>query len=105
MPCQNQADYILSSETQSKQLGLFVDHENSVEIDGSHYELTSNMWLQRLYANANQIKIEFGAVDGWKQLQRWRLFYLGVAECFGWRKGKEWHVVVKVIRRRRRTIE
>ena len=62
-------------------------------VSGRHYSQTANVWLKRLDANA--IRPLFAKTYGTSATRwynRWRLFYLCVAEFFATREGKEWFV-------------
>lgn len=62
-------------------------------IDGHHYQKTSNAWLALADAQrAELIEILGGGQDGRIRLQRWRMFFLAVAEFFGIDQGREWGV-------------
>ncbi len=62
-------------------------------VDGDHYEKTSNAWLARADAQRNElIEILGGGQDGRIRLQRWRMFFLAVAEFFGIDHGRQWGV-------------
>lgn len=64
--------------------------------DGSHYQKTSEAWLsnmdRHLVELRDVLKPVYGEqeVDRW--LGRWRMFFISVAEFFGYRGGNEWGV-------------
>jgi cyclopropane-fatty-acyl-phospholipid synthase len=64
--------------------------------DGTHYEKTSNAWLERLDARREQARTVLAAAYGEaaaaRWLQRWRIFFMACAELFGCRNGQEWWV-------------
>ena len=77
----------------------FQDHvkiERQWWVDGTHYEKTSNHWLDGMDANKDAIlaifKDGYGEKDAAVWVQRWRMFYLAVAELFGYANGNEWGV-------------
>ncbi len=77
----------------------FQDHvklERQWWVDGRHYEKTSNHWLAEMDANKDTILAIFEAGYGKAQapiwVQRWRMFYMAVAELFGYAGGNEWGV-------------
>ena len=77
----------------------FQDHvkiERQWWVDGKHYEKTSNHWLAGMDANKDAIltifKDGYGEKDAAVWVQRWRMFYLAVAELFGYANGNEWGV-------------
>lgn len=64
-------------------------------VSGQHYERTSNHWLAGMDAAKAQIMPVFAKAYGkdaavW--FQRWRMFYMAVAEFFGYADGNEWGV-------------
>ncbi|MFP3185975.1 MAG: class I SAM-dependent methyltransferase, partial [Paraburkholderia sp.] len=65
-------------------------------VSGTHYACTANAWLARLdavRASVMPILVEtYGARDAARWFQRWRMFYMAVAELFGYRRGNEWGV-------------
>lgn len=65
-------------------------------VDGRHYEKTSNHWLANMDANKDRIleifKAGYGERDAAIWVQRWRMFYMAVAELFGYAGGNEWGV-------------
>jgi cyclopropane-fatty-acyl-phospholipid synthase len=92
----------------SRNLLLHFQHdlllEDSWWLSGRHYEQTSNLWLASLDANRARalaaIKPVYGdSAETW--LQRWRMFYMAVAELFGFAHGSEWGVAHYRFSRRR----
>ncbi|MCC5870088.1 MAG: class I SAM-dependent methyltransferase [Gammaproteobacteria bacterium] len=73
-------------------------------VDGRHYERTSNAWLARLDASRAELLQLFAEVYGEAEaarwLQRWRMFFLAVAELFGYAGGREWFVAHYLFQRR-----
>ena len=65
-------------------------------VDGKHYEKTSNHWLAGMDGNRTAIleifKQGYGEKDAAIWVQRWRMFYMAVAELFGYADGNEWGV-------------
>ncbi|WP_322080985.1 cyclopropane-fatty-acyl-phospholipid synthase family protein [Burkholderia sp. BCC1972] len=64
-------------------------------LDGTHYACTANHWLASLDAARSRIMPIAETVYGpdarlW--FQRWRMFYMAVAELFGYAGGQEWGV-------------
>lgn len=77
----------------------FQDHvrlERQWWVDGRHYEKTSNHWLAGMDARKEEIMAIFR--EGYSEaeaaiwFQRWRMFYMAVAEFFGYARGNEWGV-------------
>eukprot|EP00310_Coccolithus_braarudii_P025761 CAMPEP_0183359472 /NCGR_PEP_ID=MMETSP0164_2-20130417/52310_1 /TAXON_ID=221442 /ORGANISM="Coccolithus pelagicus ssp braarudi, Strain PLY182g" /LENGTH=365 /DNA_ID=CAMNT_0025533591 /DNA_START=80 /DNA_END=1178 /DNA_ORIENTATION=- len=65
-------------------------------VPGWHYQLTSEAWLQRMDAAKAQIwplmAEVYGQGEERRWFNRWRLFFLAVAELFGLDGGQVWHV-------------
>ncbi|SEE97774.1 cyclopropane-fatty-acyl-phospholipid synthase [Burkholderia sp. WP9] len=65
-------------------------------VSGTHYERTANHWLAALDAAHDRVMPmlvdTYGARDAAVWLQRWRMFYMAVAELFGYANGNEWGV-------------
>lgn len=65
-------------------------------VDGKHYERTANQWLEALDAARDTVMpllvATYGAGQAGIWLQRWRMFYMAVAELFGYDDGREWGV-------------
>ena len=63
---------------------------------GTHYEKTSNAWLANLDARRTDVlKVladAYGEANAERWLQRWRMFFMAVAELFGYRDGSEWYI-------------
>ncbi len=64
--------------------------------DGTHYERTAEAWLANLDRHTWDVlpilRSEYGAAEARRWLQRWRMFFLAVAELFGCNRGEEWFV-------------
>jgi len=65
-------------------------------VSGMHYQKTSDAWLGALDRNAQRalpiLRESYGAGNERLWLERWRLFFLGCSELFGFRRGQEWWV-------------
>lgn len=65
-------------------------------ISGTHYARTSEAWLANLDRERAKVVSIFantrGADTAIRWVQRWRLFFLAVAETFAYRGGREWGV-------------
>lgn len=69
--------------------------ENQWLWDGTHYEKTSNAWLELMDRNRTAVETILQDAYGadWKLWQfRWRMFFMSCAELFGYRHGREWYV-------------
>lgn len=81
---------------------LFLHYQQHLSLDqrwwlsGTHYEKTSNAWLQRLDAAREPLLRllagDLGEAQARIQLQRWRMFFLAVAEFFGIEEGEQWGI-------------
>jgi cyclopropane-fatty-acyl-phospholipid synthase len=63
--------------------------------DGTHYQKTSEAWLQNMDNNKELIKELFKTTYGNESVEwfnRWRVFYMSCAELFGYEKGSQWGV-------------
>jgi cyclopropane-fatty-acyl-phospholipid synthase len=63
--------------------------------DGTHYEKTSNAWLQLMDQNTVEVEQILKTTYGkdWRLWQyRWRMFFMACAELFGFNAGREWFV-------------
>ena len=70
-------------------------------LDGTHYQKTSESWLANTDLHREQlIGILGGGQLGKLRLQRWRMFFIAVAEFFGLAHGEEWGVAHYVFERR-----
>ena len=87
-------------------LPRFQDHlalERLWVVDGTHYEKTSNHWLENLDRNRAAALESLRRVYGEGaavQFRRWRIFYMACAELFGAAHGEEWRVAHYRFRRR-----
>ena len=77
----------------------FQDHltiEEQWRVSGRHYEKTSNAWLEKTDQRRDEIITvlteAYGADQAEVWLQRWRMFFMAVAELFGYKGGTEWMV-------------
>ena len=71
-------------------------------VDGTHYQRTSNHWLERLDANRDRVaricSETYGADEASIWVQRWRMFFMACAELFGIDDGKSYGVVHTLMR-------
>ena len=81
---------------------LFKHFDDDLEIEkrwwvsGRHYERTANDWLRHM-DNAEKAIMEifratYGEGDARIWFARWRMFYMAVAELFGFDEGRQWGV-------------
>ncbi|WP_415914188.1 SAM-dependent methyltransferase [Paraburkholderia sp. J12] len=70
-------------------------------IDGTHYARTANQWLTALDAARGEAQPLLAASgDARLAFQRWRMFYMAVAELFGYGHGQEWGVAHYLLNKR-----
>ncbi|MBM4078008.1 MAG: class I SAM-dependent methyltransferase, partial [Planctomycetes bacterium] len=64
--------------------------------DGTHYQRTSEVWLANLDARRREVlpilEKTYGHAEARRWFYRWRMFFLAVAELFGYANGTEWFV-------------
>ena len=64
--------------------------------DGTHYQRTSEAWLTNLDARRPDVmpilEATYGPTESRRWFHRWRMFFLAVAELFGYANGNEWFV-------------
>lgn len=68
---------------------------------GEHYRRTAECWLANLDRRRDEVlpvlARAYGPRDARRWLQRWRMFFLAVAELFGFDGGRPWHIVHQVL--------
>ncbi len=64
--------------------------------NGHHYQRTSDAWLANLDARQDELlgilRTVYGRRNAYRWFNRWRMFFLAVAELFGYADGEEWCV-------------
>jgi len=80
-------------------LSHFSEHmkvEQQWRWNGRHYQATAEAWLTNLDQRKDQVlpvlAETYGQEDATRWWMRWRLFFLAVAELFGYQSGDEWYV-------------
>lgn len=70
--------------------------EQHWRVNGTHYQRTSEAWLQNMDRNEAAIRpilaATYGAADAAKWRAYWRVFFMSCAELWGFRGGNEWIV-------------
>jgi cyclopropane-fatty-acyl-phospholipid synthase len=66
------------------------------QVDGTHYQQTSECWLDNMDRNRTRVREILRATYGENELRRWwvywRVFFMSCAELFGYAQGREWLV-------------
>ncbi|MFO0948521.1 MAG: cyclopropane-fatty-acyl-phospholipid synthase family protein [Planctomycetota bacterium] len=64
--------------------------------NGRHYQRTAEAWLEKMDKHQAEVLSilanAYGKQEARRWLHRWRVFFLAVAELFGYDKGNEWFV-------------
>ena len=84
----------------SDDLPLFFQNDMKIERrwrwNGSHYQKTAEAWLQNLDSKRDEVwpvlESTYGRDFAKMWFMRWRMFFLAVAELFGYADGNEWFV-------------
>ena len=84
----------------SDDLPLFFQHDLNIEKrwrwNGRHYQRTAEAWLKNLDSHRDAVwpvlERTYGRDFAKMWFMRWRMFFLAVAELFGYRDGSEWFV-------------
>jgi len=70
--------------------------EQTWEVNGQHYQRTSEAWLQQLDSKRHEalhlFRQHLDENEAAIQVQRWRIFFMACAELFGFQAGREWFV-------------
>ena len=71
--------------------------------NGQHYQRTSEAWLTNLDQRRREIlpilESCYGRAEARRWFHRWRMFFLAVAELFGYANGEEWFVTHALLER------
>ena len=77
-----------------KDLESDLNYQKSWMLSGTHYEKTSNAWLEKMDSNKTKILELFRRNNSnsvaKKKFYFWRLFFIACAEIFGYDGGSEW---------------
>ncbi|MBS0205844.1 MAG: class I SAM-dependent methyltransferase [Planctomycetes bacterium] len=87
---------LMPSENMLRQFDRHMTVINQWRWDGTHYQRTSEAWLANLDARRGELlpvlEATYGRDAARRWLHRWRMFFLAVAELFGYSGGSEWFV-------------
>ncbi len=87
---------LMPSENMLRQFDRHLTVVRQWRWDGTHYQRTSEAWLANLDAHRREVlpilKATYGPDAARRWFHRWRLFFLAVAELFGYADGTEWFV-------------
>ena len=87
---------VMPSRTLLERFDADLRVRESWSIDGTHYARTLEAWLERIDADREEalsiLGRHYGPDDAKRWFVRWRLFLLGCAELFAYRRGREWMV-------------
>lgn len=87
---------IMPSENLLPEFGGAMKVVQQYRWNGRHYQRTSEAWLERLDARREEVLAiltkAYGAAEARRWLNRWRMFFMAVAELFGFARGEEWFV-------------
>ncbi|HEV8268329.1 MAG TPA: cyclopropane-fatty-acyl-phospholipid synthase family protein [Thermoanaerobaculia bacterium] len=92
----------------SDKLLLYFQDDLTVErhwrVAGTHYQKTSEAWLENLDERRAEVSelfaARYGKDEAPRRLAAWRLFFLACAELFGYRGGEEWMVSHYLMKKR-----
>jgi cyclopropane-fatty-acyl-phospholipid synthase len=87
---------IMPSEDLAAQFPELFEVDQQWQVNGRHYGLTSEAWLQNMDDKRDEIQALFEEIYSKKEaarwVQRWRMFFMACAELFGYDNGNEWYV-------------
>jgi cyclopropane-fatty-acyl-phospholipid synthase len=77
----------------------FPDHVDVLQqwtVNGRHYALTSEAWLQKMDAQRTPLypffEQTYGTAEAGRWWNYWRIFFMSCAELFAYKQGSEWFV-------------
>ena len=94
---------IMPSEDLLRRFSRHLTVTNQWRWNGQHYQRTSETWLANLDARRHEVlpilESCYGRDEARRWFHRWRLFFLAVAELFGYADGTEWFVSHSLLER------
>ena len=95
---------MMPSDDLPRYIADHLEVEEHWQVDGTHYARTANHWLESLDRERGRLMPvladTYGPAEARRWLHRWRLFFMGCAELFGYADGREWSVTHVRLRRR-----
>ncbi len=92
---------LMPSENMLRQFDRHMTVVDQWRWDGTHYQRTSEAWLTNLDARCGEVlpvlEATYGRGAARRWLHRWRMFFLAVAELFGYSNGSEWFVTHAIL--------
>jgi cyclopropane-fatty-acyl-phospholipid synthase len=88
---------IMPSKDLLRRFDRHLEVEQDWTWDGTHYRRTAEAWLENFDAHERDLMPilhdVYGPAQARRWFHRWRLFFLAVAELFGFQRGSEWLVL------------
>jgi cyclopropane-fatty-acyl-phospholipid synthase len=85
-----------------------LEVEKHWRLNGRHYQKTAEAWLNNMDIQEEKIlpimQTVYGQKEARRWLQRWRIFFMAVAELWGFNGGKEWLVSHYRLGKKRRQV-
>ena len=70
--------------------------ESSWFVKGTHYQKTSDHWLENMHKQRSEImpilESTYGHREAKRWFHRWRIFFIACSELFGYQNGEQWGV-------------
>ncbi|MBX3419959.1 MAG: class I SAM-dependent methyltransferase [Pirellulaceae bacterium] len=92
---------IMPSENLLRNFGEHMHVVSQLNWPGSHYQRTANAWLANLDARRSEVwpilVNTYGRQSAARWFHRWRMFFMSVAELFGYDHGSQWFVTQVVL--------
>lgn len=83
-----------------------LEVESHWRVNGRHYQKTAEAWLHKMDFNRETIvpimEQVYGQNEARQWFQRWRIFFMAVAELWGFSEGREWLVSHYLLQKKRR---
>jgi cyclopropane-fatty-acyl-phospholipid synthase len=100
---------LMPSENMLRQFDRHMTIVEQWRWEGTHYQRTSEAWLANLDAHRHEVlpilSANYGRDEARRWFHRWRLFFLAVADLFGYANGTEWFVSHSLLQPVGRTLQ